>query len=200
MSLALYGQFLTVRNKRLGYHKALESMSEAQQLILKNGLRDLIGIGIAKDESKVSTYGGTNVKQWVTLADFKSMFPDTLKFTFKYKALGEKDAHTYSLSLYQVWDTFYGNLLSYDQFDDKLFTINAKIQAYKDALKNRENPHLALLEVFYPKASERFLDLAKSFSILLMNLIDNNLFTGTHSHTDLITPWHINLMRIVFGL
>lgn len=85
-------------------------------------------------------------------------------------------------------------------FEAKLFRINEKIQTYKDAIKAGKNPYLALLEAFYPKASERFLELAETFSTLLMNLIDNNLSTGSHSHTDLVTPWHIKLMRIVFGL
>ncbi|KKL16024.1 hypothetical protein LCGC14_2499730, partial [marine sediment metagenome] len=96
MSIALYDQILTIQ--QLGIHLVYESMSETQQIILKKGLRELMLTGILKSESQVGSepgldssinlYSGTDVKQWVTLADFKRIFPDALKFTFRY---GEDD-------------------------------------------------------------------------------------------------------------
>ncbi|MFW9874744.1 MAG: hypothetical protein ACFFG0_16675 [Candidatus Thorarchaeota archaeon] len=84
LSLALYDQILTIQQFRL--HHAYESMSETQQRILKGGRQKLIEIGISKSELEAGTSGwySGKVKQWITLDDFKSIFPDTLKFTFTY--------------------------------------------------------------------------------------------------------------------
>jgi len=92
MSLALYEQLLTIQTQ--GIHAAYESMSELNQFFLKQGLRELIMTGITRSESSIKTsapgfygnvdylYSGTGVKQWITFEDFKTIFPNTLQFTF----------------------------------------------------------------------------------------------------------------------
>lgn len=167
-------------------------MSETQQRILQEGMRKLIEVGISKDELDAGTSGSYSgkVKQWITLDDFKKVFPDTLTFTFRYQ--GNK----YTNSLYEVWEfLFMGGI-----FDDKLFDINKKIQTFKDALKDGKNPYTAMLEKHFPAANERFLEEAKIFASQFIKLADNNMFTGHYSDIDLANRWHIYLMSVAFDI
>ncbi len=189
LRLAFDNEILTFLYKGSKVHATYESISLAQQQTLRNGLKTLIGIGLSKSESQVSPYSGGSINQWITEADFKNIFPDTLKFTFRY------EGNPYSLSLYQIWDLlFLGG-----QFDLKLFNLNERIQFFKDA-EAGGSPYLAVINNLYPIASERFLELAESFATLLMNLHDNRLFTGPHDIFDILSPDQIILLRLIFGL
>jgi len=188
--LALYDQILTGGNPQFGIHRACETKSEAQQHLLREGLRKLISVGISKDEAKISSYSDGKVKRWITVSDFKKIFLDSIEFEFTLQKID------YKLPLYEVWDLlFLGG-----SFDNKLYYINEKVQKYKDAEEAGKNPYMTLLEDKYLIAIARFLEPAEAFAFIFERLIDKNLFIGPHSYTDLVDPWQLRLMRIAFGL
>ncbi len=183
-------------------------MSKSQQDILKRGMRELWLTGILKPESQARTgsgldlfldhnsylYSGTNVKQWVTFSDFKKIFPTTFKFTFAYKG------KTHTCSLLEAWEVTFGGIGGFGGFDEKLFSLNEKIQTFRDSLKEGGNPYEGWLDVHYPIASDRFLEDAVIFSSQFIRLMDNSLFTGLYAIKDLVNRWHIYLMRKSFEI
>jgi len=170
-------------------HTVYQSMTLTQQLTLSSRFMTLIGVGLSKDISQVSPYsgGGEVVNQWITEANFKAIFPDSLKFNINYKR------EYVSLSLYSIWELLFGG-----QFEYKLFELNKKIQDFKNA-EAGGTPHLTFLNTLFPIASERYLELAESMTTLLMNLHDNQLFTD-HNIFDLLNPSQITLLRLIFNL
>ncbi len=206
LSLALFDQILTIRE--FGLHAVYESMSESQQDILKRGMRELWLTGIFKPESQARSgsdldlfwdynsylYSEHNIKQWVTLEDFKKVFPTTLKFTFAFKG------KTHTCNLLEAWEVTFGGIGGFGGFDDKLFFLNEKIQTFRDSLKKGGNPYKDWLETHHPIAEERFLENAIIFSSQLIRLMDNSLFTGLYSNKDLINRWHIYLMKRSFEI
>ncbi len=206
LSLALYDQIPTI--EQFGIHKVYESMSQAQQNILKQKLRELMITGILKSDSQGRSssnldllqnrnslyYAGTNVKQWVTLQDFLKIFPTTLTFTFTHDGL----SHT--SSLLEAWEIYFGRHLHFGGFDEKLFDINEKIQKFRDDLKAGYNPYEGFLEEFHPIAEERFFEDAKVFAGQLWRLMDNNMFSGLYNERDLVNRWHIYLMKRSFEI
>jgi len=138
-------------------------------------------------------YSKANVRQWVTLEDFKKVFSTTSKFTFTYKG----KAHT--CNLLEAWELVFGKI-GFGGFDEKLFFLNEKIQTFKDSLKKGGNPYEDWLDVHHPIASDRFLEDAMIFSSQLIRLMDNSLFTGLYSSKDLVNRWHIYLMRKTFEI
>lgn len=85
-------------------------------------------------------------------------------------------------------------------FDVNLFDINKKIQTFKNALKNRNNPYIAMLEKHFPIISERFLENAKTSASQFIKLTDSNIFSGRYSDQDLANRWHSYLMSIAFDI
>lgn len=206
LSLALSNQIMTMST--LGLHNLYESMSQASQDFVKQGLRELILTGILKSESQGRSgsgldllnsrsskyYSGTNVKQWVTLSDFLKIFPTTLTFTFKHDGL------THTSHLLEVWEAYLGKHLGFGGFDKKLFAINEKIQKFKDDIKSGNNPYEGHLDKFLPITKERFFEDAKVFSSQLWRLIDDRMFSGLYNERDLVNRWQIYLMRKSFEI
>ena len=185
MSLALYDHVLTYEK----YHPLpIGSMSSVDLTKIQDGIRKLFDIGINKDESTVTSERGIN--QWVTLNDFKSVFPDTQEFEFRY------DGVDYSVSLYEMWSNIFTDRQTFEQ---KLDAINKKIQTYRDALALGLNPYEQFLLIHYPVAAERFLSAAREFMDQFIRLADAGLL-GTHSVGELVNIWYIYLARKTFNL
>ncbi|HEC37110.1 hypothetical protein LCGC14_1518540 [marine sediment metagenome] len=146
-------------------------------------------------KSSAQPYSGSTVNQWITKADFKNIFPDSLKFSFTfYPPSGA--SQQMSMSLYEMWNTLYG--LNFN-FDATLFELNRKIQVFKDSMAGG-TPYITYLNAELPIFSGAYLNLAESMATLLLNLHDNNLFTGPHSIFDMLSPDQITLLRLIFGL
>ena len=206
MSLALYDQILTVSQQ--GLHRVYETMTQSEQNVLKQGLRELMLTGILKLESQARSgssldllqssssgfYSVSDVKQWVTLSDFLKIFPTTLTFTYSHNGF------THTSHLLEAWEAFFGGLGGFGGFDQKLFEINRKIQKFKDELKAGNNPYTGWLESFYPIAGERFLEDAEIFASQLWRLMDNSMFSGLFDEKDLVNRWHIYLMKKSFEI
>ena len=184
LSLAMYNQILVVGANTLGYHLAYQTMSNTQQLTLKVGLERLLQIGFKK--SSASLISGTQVREWITLNDFKQIFPDSLKFTVKFKGT------TYTNSLRELWEMVFG--FGSGTIGMNLFDINSQIQSVKD------DGYIGWMQDKYPVAEERFLKNAERFVSQFVKLIDQNLFTGTYSEKDLVYRWHVYLMRKIFRI
>jgi hypothetical protein len=168
-------------------------MTSREQLMLKEGLRKLLEIGLIKSESKAQNYYlGSKVKEWITIADFKQIFPDSLKFTFTY------NGKTQTKSLYDIWENcFIGGV---SDVHSKLYDINHKIQTFRNALKDGKNPFEVLIKEYYESVEERFLNDAKVFTDQLIRLMDNNLFAGQYTDKDLVHQWHVYLMIAGFEI
>jgi hypothetical protein len=178
MLMHLYDISLTFNR----YHPfPMESLSSTDLKIIKNGLRQLLEIGISRE---VSING-----QWVTEADFKRIFPEHLKFKFSY------DGDNY-VSLYDAWANIFDN---YNTFDKKLDTINDKIQEFKDAIQRGDNPFLAVIHKFSPSAEVRFWYNAEQFMKNVMRFITDDLFTE-HSIEDLAFHWQMYWAQKIFGI
>jgi hypothetical protein len=179
MSMALYEVVLTDAD----YHpNPIESFSSSDLDIIENGLRRLYFLGL----SRKSPISG----QWVTKSDFKTIFPDTLKFKFRHRSMD------YQESLYEIWANI---LTDHYSFDEKLNYINNKIQKFKDAAQSGENPFIALIKEFFPSAEERFFDLAKIFMEQFERVIIDDLFTE-HSAEDLAHRWQIYMAQRIFNI
>ena len=95
-----------------------------------------------------------------------------------------------------MWDNVFAKT---NDFNAKLYEINRKIQAFKDATKSGNNPYIAVIKEFYPAVESRFLEDASLFASQFMRLATNNLFT-VHSADSLANVWHIYLMRKAFEI
>jgi hypothetical protein len=184
MSMHLYGISLTFSR----YHPfPMESMSSTDLKIIKNGLRQLLDLGISR---KTSING-----QWVTEADFKRIFPEHLKFKFRYYDK-KGDLVDYDTSLYDAWANIF---TKFNTFDEKLNAINKKIQEFKDAVQRGENPYLAVIHEFFPSAEVRFLYNAEQFMKQVMRLVTDDSFTE-HSIEDLAFHWQMYWAQKIFDI
>lgn len=180
MSLASYDIALGYEQ----YHPLpIGSMSQKDLDRIEAGIKQLYQIGL----DRLTPING----EWVTLSDFKRVFPDTLLFDSSY---GGND---YRVSLYEMWANIYAQNQNFDQ---KMGFINAKIQTYKDAVIAGENPSQAVLNKFWPSAEDRFLSSAKDFMSQFIRLVENGVITGLHIPRELECIWRVYLFKKTFNL
>ena len=190
MSNALYDIILTWDD----YHKIpYESFSKLngiyKQRLLKYRLRKLFELGINKIEDDVQN------EQWITITDFKAMFPNNLEYKVKYKGT------TYKGSLYYLWN----DVFTRESFQDKLGLINDKITRYRKARNKGLNPHIEWLSGFHPAAKSRFLKKASKFADRFWMLGSEHRLPisrkSSHRKADeLAYIWQVYLMKKAFDL
>ncbi|MBY9018559.1 MAG: hypothetical protein KGD66_06990 [Candidatus Lokiarchaeota archaeon] len=58
----------------------------------ENGLVNLFFKGVSKgnNDPTVNLYTGEDYKQWVSITDFKNIFPDDLTFSVRYQSITHK--------------------------------------------------------------------------------------------------------------
>ncbi len=186
MSNALYDIFLTWTKG--GYHPdPYESFSELNgihsQRLLKYRLRELFELGINKDESIVKN------SQWITEADFRTIFPDSLEYEVEYRNT------RYKGSLYYLWN----DVFTKKSFQEKLETINYKLTVYREALSKGLNPFEAVLSKFLPAAESRYLIKASKFADRFWMLGSEYSFSD-HDAKELARIWQVYLMKVAFDL
>ena len=153
------------------------------QRLLKYRLRKLFELGINKDENIVRN------SQWITEADFRTIFPDSLEYEVEYRNT------RYKGSLYYLWN----DVFTKETFQSKLKTINSKITSYRKALSEGLNPFVEVLSKFLPAAESRYLEKASKFADRFWMLGSEYSFSD-HDAKELARIWQVYLMKVAFDL
>jgi len=160
-SLALYDQILTYNR----YNPTYDTMSIAQQKILKEGVRKLIQMGI---EGKGSAKGG-----YINADDIRKVFAGQT-FDVTSRKTGKKEYNIPILSekskFWQrnrektgLWDYHFSDI----DFKDKLNDFNDKIEVFRKTLKqtsSQKQAYMAVLSFKYGIALTRFYNDASKFA------------------------------------
>ncbi|MFW9880239.1 MAG: hypothetical protein ACFFG0_44770 [Candidatus Thorarchaeota archaeon] len=190
MSNALYDQILTSRS----FNPTYDTMSIQEQMILKEGVRELLRIGINGE--------GSAPDGFISEVDIRQVFAG-ITFTVGSKNIFNAPILTDSTTP-DLWDSYFSNN-NPALWRDRLSKFNDKIKVFRDTLESagsKKQAYLAMLNQYYGTyAMTRFYDKAEEFANRLwIASISGGDYQQRYPFSSLGDYWQIYLTKLIFEL